>query len=98
MLPKSLRVTLRLSESALAMPKSSTLIAPVAEIRTLPGLRSPWTSDRNCRPSIVVSNSCAASRNRQIWVAAATASVGPSGPRAITSERFSPSTYSIAMK
>ena len=31
MLPKSLRVTLRLSDSALAMPKSKTLISSSAE-------------------------------------------------------------------
>src|SRR6476660_7615305 len=87
MLPKSLRVTFRLSESALAMPKSRTLMSPDPVSRTLRGLRSPWTRAQNSRPSIDVLKRCAASRNRHNSDAILVASVGLTGARAITSDR-----------
>ena len=45
MLPKSLRVTRRVIDSAFAMPKSSTLMRSSSVMRTFFGFRSPWSSD-----------------------------------------------------
>ncbi len=98
MLPKSFRVTLRLSESALAIPKSRTLMSPAGDRRTLRGFRSPCTSETKSRPSMLVANRCAVSRKRHSSHAMRLASSGATLPRLMTSERFSPSTYSIAMK
>ena len=90
MLPKSLRVTFRLSDSALAIPKSRTLTRSSVVTLMLRGLRSPCSSERSGRPSIVTSKPCAASRNSHSWTAMPAARSELSGPAAMTSERFAP--------
>ena len=99
MLPKSLRVTLRLSDSAFAIPKSSTLISP--DVREPHVARFEIAMDerprtRGRRSSVL--KRCAASRKRHSSRSDPVASAALTGPRAMTSDRFSPSTYSIAMK
>src|SRR4051794_39142331 len=62
------------------------------------GFRSPWSSGPRVSPSSVTVNAIAASRNSQSWIATCAARSGDSAPALITSERFWPSRYSMAMK
>jgi hypothetical protein len=95
-LPKSFRVTFRLSDNAFAIPKSSTFTCPDEVMRMFRGFRSLWCSEVSVRPPIVAVKACAASRNRHSSIAIWTARSRANG-FASTSERLIPSTYSIAM-
>ena len=53
MLPKSCRVTFLLNDSAFAAPKSNTFTSSSFRTRMFRGLRSPCSSERRLRPSIV---------------------------------------------
>ena len=99
MLPKSLRVTLRLSDNALAIPKSRTLIDPSVCDPDVPRLQIAVDERHEFAAVDVTLESVSGLRRSgstpaRFWCASA----GFTGPRAITSDRFSPSTYSIAMK
>ena len=73
--------------SALARPKSSSLTVPSLLTFTLAGFRSRWM-----KPS-----SCAASSASAICRAMGSASASGIGPRAMWTERSSPSTSSITI-
>ncbi len=97
-LPKSFRVSFRLSDSPLAMPKSSTFTLPAELIRTFFGLMSPWMIPRRSVSSTTASKTCAFRRKSHTSAATHAASPGVIAPRAIRSARSSPSTYSISMQ
>ena len=80
------------------MPKSNTLISSSASTRMFRGFRSPWSSGPRVSAVERDLEAMAASRNSHSWIAMRAARSGGNAPAPMTSERFWPSRYSIAMK